>query len=293
MIHTTDIQEIFSFYSKHSTYPLIWVSQGILQPSNFEVSRALFRTGFHVIGLCTGGNLKITANLTEYEVNCHTFMSVPPTTPVEIISKSDDFKVRLLLFDPSFLLKQTNNTELIETVGFFDSKGVTAFQLNRKQVKQLIPMFGLIRERYEQPGKYQESILRHLTFSLLYQCAGLYENNTEPDASPSDRGKEIVNSFRQLVKKHCTENRKLEFYAGKLFITPKHLTETLKHETGKTAGALINEAVIMEAKLLLNDKTQTVQRIAGVLNFPDQAVFSKFFKRHSGITPTEWRKGLE
>ncbi|WP_158796459.1 AraC family transcriptional regulator [Pedobacter sp. L105] len=93
----------------------------------------------------------------------------------------------------------------------------------------------------------------------------------------------------KLVYSHFREERGVQFYADTLFITPKHLSKTLKEITNKTCSELIDELVITEAKILLEDMGQSVAKVAEYLNFSDQFFFSKFFKRHTGMNPSQYK----
>jgi len=66
----------------------------------------------------------------------------------------------------------------------------------------------------------------------------------------------------------------------------------VKKLTGKTAGKYIDDLVIVEAKNLLRDPSLTIAQIADLLYFSDQFFFSKFFKRYTGITPSDYRKSV-
>src|SRR5690606_4416094 len=116
------------------------------------------------------------------------------------------------------------------------------------------------RQKNDSKETHREDMARHLIFSVLYQYAEIYAQQPFVHEAPSTRKEEIKTEFQQLVTKHCVRERKLPFYAAKLFISPKHLMETIKEETGKTAGEIIDEAVMLEAKLLLNDKHKTIQQ---------------------------------
>jgi AraC-like DNA-binding protein len=83
----------------------------------------------------------------------------------------------------------------------------------------------------------------------------------------------------------------LKFYADSLFITPKYLIHAIKKSSGKTPGKLIDEAIVAEAKLLLRDRDHTIAKVSERLQFSDQASFSKFFKKNTGITPVSYRSG--
>jgi AraC-like DNA-binding protein len=99
-----------------------------------------------------------------------------------------------------------------------------------------------------------------------------------------------MNQFLQLLFDHAKEQHAVTFYAGKLFITPQYLSLILKELTGKSANKWIEDALIVEAKVLLKMPQTTVQQVADKLNFSDQSTFGKFFKKHIGLSPMEYRK---
>lgn len=284
-----DIEDILSTYSLQPERTTFWVSKGVYQPPNFEVKTLLFRAGFYMVGLCMSGKLKVRVNFRDYVIKKNIFMAMTPSTIVQILDKSEDFRVRVVLFDKDFLLQQTNNTRLLDSFGFFENGDVTSFGVVNEQAETLIPIYELIRKKYDSYEAYKDNMARNLILTLLYQCAEIYHKPTTEQEAKSSRKDEIKLAFLQLVKEHCGHERKISFYAEKLFITPKYLMETIKMETGKTAGKIIDEAVMLEAKLLLGDKDKPVQQIAEELNFPSQTFFTKFFKRNSSETPTSWR----
>ncbi|MDM8174887.1 helix-turn-helix domain-containing protein [Olivibacter sp. 47] len=98
--------------------------------------------------------------------------------------------------------------------------------------------------------------------------------------------------FTKLVADNFKEERSVDFYAKKLFITPKYLSEVTKDVSGKTASAIIAEMVIMEAKSLLSIPSLTVIEVADFLNFSDMSFFGKYFKRYTGVNPTSYRKTI-
>ncbi len=86
------------------------------------------------------------------------------------------------------------------------------------------------------------------------------------------------------------EQRNVQYYANELNVNPKYLTQTVKEVSGKSAGELIDDFVIQEAKLLLTDSSLSISEVGDILHFSDQSFFGKFFKRHTGFSPSEFRK---
>jgi AraC-like DNA-binding protein len=104
------------------------------------------------------------------------------------------------------------------------------------------------------------------------------------------RKEELLDGFLQLLTKHVREYHVVTFYAEKLFITPQYLSLILRELTGRSANKWIDDALITEAKILLKTPLATIQQVADTLNFSDQSTFGKFFKKHIGMSPMEYRK---
>jgi AraC family transcriptional regulator, transcriptional activator of pobA len=101
----------------------------------------------------------------------------------------------------------------------------------------------------------------------------------------------LVRSFRQLIDKRFRELKLPREYASLLHITPNHLNAACQDLVGKTAGDLIRDRVILEAKRLLINADLSITGIAYELNFGDGSYFTKFFRKHAGVTPEEFRRG--
>ncbi|WP_289552909.1 helix-turn-helix domain-containing protein [Olivibacter sp. 47] len=126
----------------------------------------------------------------------------------------------------------------------------------------------------------------------MYEYAFLYRKYIREKNRKVSRKEDIMLRFTKLVADNFKEERSVDFYAKKLFITPKYLSEVTKDVSGKTASAIIAEMVIMEAKSLLSIPSLTVIEVADFLNFSDMSFFGKYFKRYTGVNPTSYRKTI-
>lgn len=102
----------------------------------------------------------------------------------------------------------------------------------------------------------------------------------------------VLRNFQQLIEKHFRSIRLPKEYADLLYITPNHLNALCQDLLGKTAGDLIRDRVLLEAKRLLTNADMTVAEIANDLNFQDNSYFNRFFKKNEGVTPDEFRKNF-
>ena len=99
-----------------------------------------------------------------------------------------------------------------------------------------------------------------------------------------------IEALRALVEEHFRKERQLGFYAGKLAMTVDRLNDVVKRATGVTAGHLIRQRVLTEAKRQLVFTTLAIHEIAYELNFSDPSHFTRFFRQQTGRTPQAFRE---
>jgi len=102
----------------------------------------------------------------------------------------------------------------------------------------------------------------------------------------------LLQSFRRLIGSNYKTLRLPKEYADLLYVTPNHLNALCQDLTGKTAGELIRDRIILEAKRLLTNAGMTSAEIAYELSFQDNSYFNRFFKKYTGTTPDVFRKSL-
>ncbi|MBE7170826.1 MAG: helix-turn-helix domain-containing protein [Williamsia sp.] len=102
----------------------------------------------------------------------------------------------------------------------------------------------------------------------------------------------LLRNYQQLIDKHFRTIRLPKEYAGLLYVTANHLNALCQDLLGKTAGDLIRDRVLLEAKRMLTNLDMSIAEIAYDLNFQDNSYFNRFFKKEVGTTPDEFRKSF-
>lgn len=116
----------------------------------------------------------------------------------------------------------------------------------------------------------------------------MYKDKVEGKTNLS-KSEQISKNFSRLVMQNYTMQRSVAWYAKKLGITQAHLSTIVKQTTGKTCIDIITAMVIMDAKAQLKSTDLSIHDIAYSLNFTNMSFFGKYFKRHVGISPLEYR----
>ena len=245
------------------------------------------RTGFYGIGLCIRGEARIAANLETYHIIPGCLIAMSPHIIKQWLLKSPDFETMAVLFTDKFISPPDNSIK--DEFQFFQSISKNIFPLSLQQAEQIRSSLALIHQKYSGEYKHRDDIVKRLIQALLFEVASLYEQFDLSITTVQTRGQALATAFKNLVKLHFLTERSVAFYAGKLFITPRHLTETVRDITGKTPGEWISEAVILEGKVLLLNRNLTIARIADHLAFADASTFGKYFKNIVGMSPAQYR----
>ena len=137
---------------------------------------------------------------------------------------------------------------------------------------------------------FRREVVQHLIIALLYNIRYIHAKNEESAPLQLSRQEEVFRRFIGLVNEHSKRERNISFYADKLCLTPHYLSTVIREVSGQTVMQWINQAIILEAKVLLKHSDLLVFQISDELGFPNPSFFSKFFKRMTGMTPAEYQK---
>ena len=154
------------------------------------------------------------------------------------------------------------------------------------------PAFENLLETIVREGKSKEALHDDFARTALLQLFIMVSRHSgKADvAQLPDAGSLVISNFRKLIEKYYKEKKLTKDYAALLYVTPNYLTALSKDVTGSSAGELIRQRVLLEAKRLLVNARMNVTEIASELDFIDNSYFTKFFKKYEGMTPEAFRK---
>ncbi len=247
--------------------------------------------------LLAKGKITITCNSEEYEVTAPAAASFPHGTMLQI--KGDDNEASeayMLSYSQSFLQDVNISFAAISGEALLGHKS-PVLDLSEREMHLIMRYFSLIETVLT--DVYNTQLTRHilssLTSAMFYQMMLLLYKRLDSAATASETGmgprrSSYVHDFIKLVHIHYTKERSVNFYASKLFISPKYLSLLVKEATGRSAARWIDHFVITEAKNLLRYSGKNIQQVAYALNFSNQSSFGKYFKHITGMSPTEYQK---
>ena len=232
------------------------------------------------------GNVKVDINLISYEMKAPQLITIRSTQILSPKYISPDFKASVIVMSKRFrenLFLFLNNTPLYSIWQRHSVVPIPeeTFPLYGEFIKSLRSIISNTSNPYATQALMFEVV--SFIFKTVYKC---YEPYSHEIVSRQGR---MSDRFLTLVQEHFRSERFLEFYAKIMEVTPKHLSRTVKAQTGYTAVEWIERFVILEAKVLLKSSNLNIQQIADELNFPSQSFFGKYFKKFTGMSPKEFR----
>ena len=275
--------------------------EGCVITSHFNVNNVnvnLFqyptRINAFVIVICSQGSISFTSGVTRHTLEGKTLFINFPGTILQTESVQSA-SIHAIICEEEFFKNLHLDFKLISEF-FLHIEKHPYLSLSEEEWLDLDRSFqDFHREgnaRHTDP--YSQEILRSMILIFAYKICRIINRhiaiNPLPETSPRNRNNEYFNQFIVAISKHCTQERSVGFYAEMLHLTPKYLTTIIRKTSGRTAIQWIDDYVILEAKNLLKHSTMSIQEIAYYLNFPNQSSFGKYFRNHTGMTPSAYKQ---
>ncbi|MES2130878.1 MAG: helix-turn-helix domain-containing protein [Bacteroidota bacterium] len=208
---------------------------------------------------------------------------------VHALSRTKNTDGYLVVFTKDFMLLNGGNTVVLNDFPAFNKVVSPVLEASSAAFADVFNLVIQMENESKQDTPLKESILAAYINLLLIKCKALLIET--PDYKKNDEtAQQLIQRFNTLLEVHFIEFHKVNEYADLLSITPNHLSDSIKKITGKTAGELIHQRIILEAKRLLLYSDSTAKEIAYILKFNDPSYFSRFFKANTGYSPENFRK---
>lgn len=259
--------------------------------SSLPISNEPFCTSFGIMGLCKNGYLRIAMDKQEHHFTKGDLMIILPKQMVCIKDQSVDFLMDYFILSQFMIDDVLSGVSRFSPLFFIHMRKKPFFRLDKNEIYRYSEYYNLINSRTISADcifqrEYIVSILR-LFYLDLYNS---FKNSILSINSTSDSRKEkLAYEFFLLILNHYKENREITFYANQMSITPKYLSRVIKEVSGKSAKDWLVEYIVLEIKSLLNNTSLNIQEITIEANFSTQASLGRFFKKHTGVSPSQYR----
>ncbi len=192
-------------------------------------------------------------------------------------------------FSPSFFESFLLKNEYLDQFPFFS--GIiddAVIQIKPSLQQKVAGLFEDIIAESETTDRMSLDLIRAILLHIFILLSRTQTGQKEKQALPYNYT--LLKTFQKLIEKNFATLKLPRDYAELMYITPNHLNALCNDLLGISAGEIIRNRVLLEAKRLLINLDLTIAEISYQLNFNDNSYFTKFFKKYAGITPEEFRK---
>ncbi len=213
-----------------------------------------------------------------------------PSEIFRVNAISDNYKAKQIFFSVDYISVAGYNYKSNDILKSLSNNPSNVIQQKESLFRRLLFHIEELQQlnKPETSHYYFAEMIWHHFSLMIYEINNYFkETNLAPNTS---REEELTTAFFSLVRTHFKEHHEVQFYADQLFVTRKYLSRIIKKTMSQTPRDIINQVLLIEAKLLLKNTAISINEVTVILNFSNQAVFSKFFKKHSGKTPSLYKK---
>lgn len=247
------------------------------------------------MGVCTDGVASITVNGRKRIASRNNVMLITDESVVDNINFSPDFDG--IGFFLSYKMLQEILKDIQNMSGLFLlTHNYSIFEITPDELETLHLYLGQMRKRIATPQRrYSLEVVRLLILTMIAEMREALERivqGREPEDRQS-RAERIFVQYIQLVEKHYKEQRQVQWYAAQMELSPKYLCEAISAVSRRSPNEWIDKFVTTEIRNRLRYTNKRISEIAAEMHFPTQSFFGKYFKDNVGVSPSDYRNGLE
>ena len=174
---------------------------------------------------------------------------------------------------------------------FLFARNHPVFRLPKERFDFIYETFFRIKAKIDEPeNRFRREMVQAMFLAMAYELSNVIYSVQAQNESCNTRAEEIFTQFIKLVEKHFRSERRVGWYSEQLCISPKYLSETIKAVSKRTPNEWIDSYVTIELRMLLRNTQKSIKEIAQELNFSNQSFLGKYFKEHTDMSPSEYRR---
>lgn len=251
-----------------------------------------FLRRYHIHILCRAGKAQFSFMDKTYTMEQGDWTIWQMSSEISDALYSSDFNADFLLVDSDFLLEY-NPEKVWASKAFVFIKQNPIFHLSERGMAMVEYNFIQFRRRLAEPHLFQTDILGKQLQIFLLDLWEIYRSAIENVHNADNSTSLLFTRFMNMLPSYSKTEREVAFYADKLCVSAKHLSEMVKKSSGHPASYWINGYSLQEIYSLLKRPDLTLAEIANLMNFYNPAHFTRFVKKQTGKSPSELRQKLD
>lgn len=250
------------------------------------------RHSYYEICIFVNGAGKHEIDFKTYPIASNSIHFLTPGQ-VHLISREKDYYGYLLVFNRDFYPANPENKDILFDLPFFNNPSISPIlELKEKDFHTLLQIIESMKTELELVHSTTQEVLRSYLHIFLLKCKSYFIHYRPEHEKLDEPAYVAAGKFKNLVEQHFKNLHFVKDYAGIMAITAPTLNKSVKRITGYTAGEIIINRIVLEAKRLLTYTNLTNKEIAFRLNYDDPSYFSRIFKNKTGDSPSTFRSKM-
>ena len=235
------------------------------------------------------GSIQLLLDDSTFNINAGDLYIYPPFSQTFIKEVSDDFSGVIGIADFDFVLSTI--TQVSNTQQHIYIRTRPCVTLTQHQLQNIEELVSIIKHRLAESYRpLRIQILSALVKTICFEILDAYFDGLSISPLQQNNRDKIFQRFLQDCFMHFKKHRDVKFYAELQHLTPRYFSTVIREVSGKTPIEWINLSLVTEAKKLLATPELNIKEIALQLNFEDQSLFGRYFKRITGLSPSSFRE---
>ncbi|MCD7898583.1 MAG: helix-turn-helix domain-containing protein [Bacteroides sp.] len=241
-----------------------------------------------VVFICQSGKGKLVIDMHTFTIRRGSFCLLLPYTVIQILEYTEDIQVIAITAGVDFLEKLTLLHPVEDYVSLIQEN--PCLTLTDEELQEVKEIYQFTNNRLADKNRpFALEIRETLSTFLALEIVSAYARFKPTEKRKLSRQEQIFRNFTYSLSKNCRKHREVEYYAEEAYLTPRHFSDVIKKKSGKLPTQWIAERTITLIKFMLENSNMSMQEISDEMNFPTQSFFSRYFKKHTGMTPKEYR----
>ena len=258
--------------------------------ANMPLPREPRRMQCLLLALCTKGSARYFVDSVEHKVEAGDLIIINQGRVTYNCTMSPDCRGIGIIISYDFFNETIKSVHELSALFLF-ARNHPVFRLPKERADFIHETFFRIKAKIDEPeNHFRREMVQAMFLAMAYELSNVIYSVQAQNESCNTRAEEIFTQFIKLVEKNFRAERRVGWYSEQLCISPKYLSETIKAVSKRTPNEWIDSYVTIELRMLLRNTQKSIKEIAQELNFSNQSFLGKYFKEHTGMSPSEYRR---
>jgi AraC family transcriptional regulator, transcriptional activator of pobA len=241
---------------------------------------------FDFVFLTQGTSVR-SKGLDNFEFSANTFFFLPAYQITSHKSMSVDAKGFYCHFDLELLTKNLHSKEILQDFPFLQFIGNPLVKIDKDTTESILFILQRLEKEYNKPNEPDFGIVQVYLLALMSEIKKFVDAGRKIKINAASQ---ITEKYKSALEQYIYQKQKITDYAEILAVSPNHLNKCVKSTTGKSAHDLLDDMLLLEAKVLLKQSNLAIAEIAYRIGKSELSDFGRFFKQKTGFTPSAYRK---